>query len=131
LEGPKYKKGDFMQTITAKPKRDYLMFKIQGQLVKVDPDIFYKIINTRHFVPDGKYNGDIYSVRINGEGYPVIIFGKKPPKRHMHLSRFVMNAQKGEIVDHINRNRLDNRRKNLRIVTPRQNGLNKKRKNQS
>ncbi|MGB8226597.1 MAG: HNH endonuclease [Sedimentisphaerales bacterium] len=120
-----------MQTITTKPKRDYLMFKIQGQLVKVDPDIFYKIINTRHFVPDKKYNGDIKTIRIDGRGYVIIVCGQKPPQKHVPLARFVMNAKKGEIVDHINRDPLDNRRKNLRIVNGRQNGLNKKRKNQA
>ncbi|MCX5633634.1 MAG: HNH endonuclease [Phycisphaerae bacterium] len=114
-----------------KPKRDYLMFKIRGRLVKVDPDIFYKIINTRHFVPDKKYNGDIASMRITSEGYAVIIRGEKPPQRHILLSRFIMNPKKGEIDDHINRNPLDNRRVNLRIVNKRQNNLNKKCKNGS
>jgi len=106
------------------------MFKIQGRAVKVDPDIFYKIINNRHEVPDKKYNGDIAAMRID-DGYPVIIFGQKPPQRRTPLSRFVMDAPKGRIIDHRNRDRLDNRRKNLRIVTPRQNGLNKKYKNGS
>jgi hypothetical protein len=118
-----------MQTITTKPKRDYLMFKIRGRLVKVDPDIFYKIINTRHFVPDKKYNGDIDSMSIDSKGYVMVICGQKPPQKHIQLARFVMNAKKGEIVDHINRDPLDNRRKNLRIVTKRQNCLNKKCKN--
>ncbi len=114
-----------------KPKRDYLMFKIQDRLVKVDPDIYYKIRSGRHEPPYKKYNGDIKGIRINGEGYAVIICGKKPPRRHIHLSRFVMDAKQGQIVDHRNRDRLDNRRKNLRIVTPRQNNLNKKCKNGS
>ncbi len=118
-----------MQTNTQKPKRDYLMFKIRGRIVKVDPDIFYKIINTRHEVPEGKYNGDIHSMHLTNERCPVIIFGDKPPQRHMPLSRFIMKPKKDEIVDHINRDPLDNRRKNLRIVNKRQNNLNKKCRN--
>jgi hypothetical protein len=106
------------------------MFKIQDRLVKVDPDIYYKIINNRHEVPDKKYNGDIAAMRID-DGYPVIIFGQKPPQRRTPLSRFVMDAKQGQIIDHRNRDRLDNRRKNLRIVTKRQNCLNKKYKNGS
>jgi len=106
-------------------KRDYLMFKIRGRIVKVDPDVFYKIRSGRHEPPYKKYNGDITSVRLSGAGYPVIIRGTKPC-RHIQLSRFVMDAKEGQIVDHINRDPLDNRRSSLRIVTARQNNLNKK-----
>jgi hypothetical protein len=116
--------------MATKCKIDYLMFKIRGRVVKVDPDIFYKIRSGQHEVPDKKYNGDIAGMRIS-EGYPVIIFGQKPPRRLIHLSRFVMNAKEGEIVDHRNRDRLDNQRKNLRIVNKRQNCLNKKCTNSS
>lgn len=111
------------------------MFKIRGRIVKVDPDIFYKIRSGRHEPPYKKYNGDITTVRLSGAGYPVIIRGprtkalgrdKTKPCRHIQLSRFVMNAKKGEIVDHIYGDPLDNRRSSLRIVTARQNNLNKR-----
>ena len=105
--------------------RDYLMLKVRGRLVKVDPDIYYKIINCPHEPPYKKYNGDITSVRLSSAGYPVIIRRTKPDK-HIQLSRFVMNAKKGEIVDHIYGNPLDNHRSSLRIVTSRQNNLNKR-----
>jgi AP2-like factor (euAP2 lineage) len=43
-----------------------------------------------------------------------------------YMHRMIMNAKDGEMVDHINGDTLDNRRKNLRIVTPLQNQMNKK-----
>ena len=105
-----------------KRKIDYLTFRIQGRIIKVDPDIYYKIFNVHRDPPNRKYNGNITSVRISSDGYPVVVFGKRP----VLLSHFVTNAQKGQIVDHKNRNPLDNRRSQLRIVTKRQNNLNKK-----
>lgn len=41
------------------------------------------------------------------------------------LHRFIMHPPKGLQVDHINRNKLDNRRCNLRIVTNQQNHFNR------
>lgn len=42
------------------------------------------------------------------------------------LHRFIMNAPDGTIVDHINRNGLDNRKRNLRFVTCSENCVNSK-----
>lgn len=41
------------------------------------------------------------------------------------LHREILKTPKGYETDHINRNRLDNRRKNLRIATRQQNGCNR------
>lgn len=41
------------------------------------------------------------------------------------LSRYIMKYSGKNFVDHINHNPLDNRKENLRIVTPHQNALNK------
>lgn len=41
------------------------------------------------------------------------------------MHREILNAPKGVIVDHINRNTLDNRKCNLRLVTPQQSTWNR------
>jgi hypothetical protein len=40
------------------------------------------------------------------------------------MHREIMSAQPGQIIDHINRNTLDNRKSNLRVVTIRENKIN-------
>lgn len=54
---------------------------------------------------------------IDSKGYVV------GPRIRLH--RFLMAPPKGMQVDHINRNKLDNRRCNLRIVTNQQNHFNR------
>jgi len=51
----------------------------------------------------------------------------KPKKEFLH--RAIMGYPKNMVIDHINRNTLDNRRKNLRIVTILENLRNQKRLN--
>jgi len=53
--------------------------------------------------------------------------GSKPGTRKTtYLSREIIGAGPGEVVDHINCNPLDNRRCNLRIVTTGENSQNRK-----
>lgn len=54
------------------------------------------------------------------------IYYKNGKNKGLYLARIIMNPPKGMIVDHINGNTLDNRRKNLRIITRQQNTWNQK-----
>lgn len=62
-----------------------------------------------------------YRWQYNHHGYAVHSTHVAGKSVSLGMHRFIMNAQPGEIVDHINGDRLDNRRANLRIVTKKQN----------
>ena len=59
----------------------------------------------------------------NDKGYATSFY--KTHESPILLHRLVMNISKDEIIDHKNRNRTDNRKNNLRIVTQHQNSFNK------
>ncbi len=48
-------------------------------------------------------------------------------RRRVYLHRWLLNAQPGQFVDHIDGNKLNNRRSNLRLVTRSQNQANRRR----
>jgi len=45
-------------------------------------------------------------------------------RKNIELGRYLLDAQKGEIIDHINRDTLDNRKCNLRICSTAENNRN-------
>lgn len=51
--------------------------------------------------------------------------GRRRKKAKLKMHRIIAGAAPGQLVDHINGDKLDNRRCNLRIVTKRQNNTNK------
>lgn len=60
-------------------------------------------------------------------GYIVCDIQVNKVKKQIRLHRLLMNVeQKNILIDHINRNRLDNRKSNLRIANKQQNAANSK-----
>ena len=68
-----------------------------------------------------------YSLYVDSLGYVgMTAWDSKTQKPvNIRLHRHIMDAQKGQYVDHINGNKLDNRRKNLRLCTNQENGFNR------
>lgn len=61
----------------------------------------------------------------DGQGYIQISLNNKKYRAH-RLAWLYMTGQWPNIIDHINKNRADNRWSNLREVTPRESNLNRK-----
>ena len=66
---------------------------------------------------------DGYRFYLNKKGY-VVYSGRKDELHGKLLHRIIMEEPEELVIDHINRNPLDNRRENLRIVTVQQNCMN-------
>lgn len=89
-----------------------LFFQIRNQTVIIDEED-KGLFESRnwHLVPARQLSEKYYvSTSING--------------KTVYLHRLIMSAQKGQLVDHINKNTLDCTRENLRILTPSENRIN-------
>lgn len=95
-------------------KDDILIPLSRGKAAIVDPDFAY--------LADYKWI-------CQKNGYAARDVGGRKNKKRIYMHRLIMNAQKGEIVDHKNHDTLDNRKINLRICTQVGNGANQKCRN--
>ena len=82
----------------------------------------FAIVDDEDYEELSKYNW--YAWRGNGTYYAVRSIGKYPNRSKERMHRRIMKAHKGQEVDHINRDSLDNRRCNLRLCTRSQNMAN-------
>ena len=86
----------------------------QGQTVIVDDEDFA-------FLNQFKW-------QYNYKGYAESTFGKFPNRKKLKMHRIITDAPAHLQVDHINGNKLDNRRSNLRLCTNSENQRNTKKK---
>ncbi len=107
---------------------NYRTFELCGRTIMIDDFIYRRIFKDPDIKPKRKYTFIKSFYLANGCPHMVLKEGKN---KTILLSRYIMRAGKGEIVDHIERNPLDNRRCKLRIVNSRQNMLNRKLKNKT
>ncbi len=68
-----------------------------------------------------------YRLRLRRDGYVVIQIKHAGEVHQLAVHRLLMGAAVGATIDHINGNKLDNRRSNLRIATNQQNQINRTR----
>lgn len=67
-----------------------------------------------------------YRWHVNDSGYAVWRGIKDGKKQTIRMHRLIMGTPIDKVTDHINHNKLDNRKSNLRICTQSENGLNRK-----
>jgi hypothetical protein len=87
-----------------------------GENVKTIPltEGFYTYVDAADFEELNQYRWYAYN------GYAV----RNEKNKRIYMQRQIMQPPKGMVVDHINHNRYDNTRANLRNVTPRENSCN-------
>jgi len=105
---------------------NYRTFEIHGQTIIIDDFIYRRLFKDPDISPRRKYTF-IKGFYLTNSCPRMVL--KAKTNKSIALSRYIMHAGKGELVDHINRNSLDNRRCNLRAVNARQNMLNRINKN--
>ncbi len=90
----------------------------QGQAALVDDEDFERVNAYRWYASfnPGYANGGRFLATRRGN--------KSDDTFVVFLHRFIMNAQKGQIVDHIDGDTLNNQRNNLRFATRSNNGCN-------
>lgn len=67
-----------------------------------------------------------YNITLHRGGYAIRHIQKENKSVVILIHREITNAPSGMVVDHINGNKLDNRKENLRVCTQSQNSMNRR-----
>ncbi len=95
----------------------------QGKFAVVDSDDFERVSKYRWYA-NCHHTGQ-FRARAT---IPFLSENSKQRQTTLLMSRFIIGAKDGELVDHINHDMLDNRKTNLRIATHSQNARNTKKR---
>jgi hypothetical protein len=95
----------------------------RGQVAYIDEDDLPRVSLYKWYA-----NWNVTTKSYYARGYVVTEDGKR---KMMYMHRFLMNNPVGFVVDHINRNSLDNREENLRVCTQADNSKNKRIKSEN
>ena len=87
---------------------------------KVDAKHRYAIVDPQDYQKLSQYPWQLFEKR--GKCYATVFY----EGNILYMHRFIMKAPEGQIIDHRNREGLDNRKANLRFATHSQNNCNKK-----
>ncbi len=88
----------------------------QGQFALVDDEDYERVNKYKWTASYSKQSNSYVALRGIKKS-----LGKR---KHVLMHRFIMNAPKGRVVDHIHHNTLDNRKQELRTCTQSQNCMN-------
>lgn len=66
-----------------------------------------------------------YKWRLSANGYAFRLYEEESKRKYMWMHKFVMDADSDVVVDHIDHNRLNNQKENLRECTHQENDFNR------
>lgn len=128
-------------SLAKKKGNNYIIDEVEGiakiELTRRDGTIIWTIIDLEDlervlnfpYTWSSKYDPDLKQYYAEATVHKKLI--EQGFSRAMKLHKFIMNVDDNRVVDHINHDTLDNRKKNLRVITHSNNSKNRKSRNRN